>query len=463
MLSVLLSVAVAGQLGWRAGTPSPVLDGDADFVAMYWHAWEAYRDGVIEQDVGGLPTPIYAPGRRLSAVESLTGCFFTRWGWRASGASQGLDAYLQLMDRLGALPQFWMLGDSSPVGEQQRPLFASWAAWSLYRCSGDTTALQRAFPQLARIHSRQAARYLDEEGRRRLHSETALFPQIATLSIENNAEISAVLLIESSYLAKCANVLGNSHAAAVYRREAREHALRLAETWREDDGFFCARAENGDALEPATIIPFLSVAANRPELPAAARIVTSISRADAFRTPFAYPTVARSQAGFSADSGARPMFQYLMIRALIEAGERDAAAYACDSILRGLTRSWRREKQFYDEYGAVTLQPAPGARPSPFQGGFLAIAGLIEAVMGFEVDASTQTVDWHLRRRDRHGIERLRLGSNTITLVSRERDSVTSLPTIEVFAEKPFTLFLTVSGRKYTRRFSAGETVYSPR
>lgn len=463
MLHLLISVSLIGQLGWRAGTPSPVLDRDPDFVAMYWQVWESYRGFVLEDGTGGVPTPIYAPGNRLSASESVTGCLFTRWGWRASGASPGMDAYLQLMDRSGALPQFWMLSDGSPVGDQQRPLFASWAAWNLYRCSGDVALLQRLFSSLARIHSRQSSRYSDEEGRRRLNADTALFPQIAALSIEGNAEIAAVLLIEATYLAKCAAALGNTQAAAAYRREATEHANQLAMTWNEADGFFCARGEQGDALEPRTIIPLLSISARRQELPSPPRIVSVLSRSDAFRTPLPYPIVARSDASFSGESGAKPKFQYLMLRALIEAGERDAAGYACDLMLRGILRSWKREQQFYDEYGPLTLAPSPNAKPSFFDAGYLVIAGLIEAVMGFDVDAPSQSVDWHLRRKDRHGIERLRLGSNTITLICRERGSATALPTIEVSAQGPFTLHLTVSGKKFTKKFPAGETIYAPR
>jgi hypothetical protein len=463
VLHLLITVSLVGQLGWRAGTPSPVLDGDPDLVAMYWQVWENYRGGVLEEAEGGLPTPIYAPGKRLSAAESVTGCFFTRWAWRASGAPQGMDAYLQLMDRVGALPQFWMLSDGSPVGEQQRPLFASWAAWNLYRSSGDGALLQRIFSSLARVHSRQSSRYLDEEGRRRLNAETTLFPQIAALSIEGNAEIPAVLLIEATYMAKCAQALGNTQAAAAYRREAIKQANLLAKTWSDIDGLFYVRGDDGNAIEPATIIPLLSVCAKHAELPPSSIIVGTLSRSDAFRTPLPYPIVARSDANFSGESGAKPMFQYLMLRALIEAGERDAAGYACDSMLRGILRSWRREQQFYDEYGPVTLAPSPNAKPSFFDAGYLVIAGLIEAVMGFDVDAPSQTVDWHLRRTDRHGIERSRFGSNTITLICRERESATSLPTIEVSAEKPFTLHLTVSGRKLTKKFPAGETIYAPR
>ncbi len=323
--------------------------------------------------------------------------------------------------------------------------------------------VERVFSPLARIHAVQAARYTNEEGLRSVTPETSLVPESGPAELSDSSEVAAILLLESHYLALCAQAIGLGSAANVYQRAAADEAKRLAAMWLDKEGAFRAKNDDGEPGESATLIPMLSIAAKRSPMPTSKRILESLADSTSFRTPLLYPSLPRTDSAFRGDSGVRPLLQYLIVRALIEAGERGAAAIACESMLRGIARSWRREQQLYTEYGPLTMMPSPQARPSGFDAGYVAVAGLIEAVLGFDVDAPNKTIDWFMTRRDRHGISRLRMGSNTITLIARERKSSTENPVIEVKAESPFTLRVTSTGRTFTRRFSAGESTWEIR
>ncbi|MCW5946419.1 MAG: hypothetical protein KIT74_05245 [Fimbriimonadales bacterium] len=463
MIHLLAAALAATQLGWRAGTPEPILEAEPELVAMYWHVWEAYREGVIEEASGGLPTPIYAPGGRLGASELVTGSLFTRWAWRATGAFESLDAYLLLADRAGNLPQFWILRDRSPVGVQERPLFGSFAAWQLYKISGDKATLGKAFSQLARVHSRQTSRYTAEDGVRGVGQSASLVPEGGGWSGSDCAEASAILLIESHYLALCAKELGLPDAESAYRRAASDEAKRLSKMWSESDGVFRAWEKESETSEVATIVPMLSLLTKRPELPDSTRIVASLNDGETFRSRLPYSAVAQFESTFRGDAGVRPLLQYLALRTIIEHGDFSAAAYASGTMLNALARTWRRERKFYSEYGATTLSPSPGSSESSFDAGYLVVAGLIEAVLGFDVDAGSETVLWRMTRKDRHGIERLRFGNNHVSLITAARETSDARPVITVKAERPFTLRVTIGPRTFSKRFSAGETKWEVR
>ena len=65
---------------------------------------------------------------------------------------------------------------------------------------------------------------------------------------------------------------------------------------------------------------------------------------------------------------------------------------------------------------------------------------LLENVMGLRPDAAANTLTWRLRRSDRHGVERLRLGSNTVSVVCRRRDGPESPAVLEVESEEELVL-----------------------
>ena len=65
---------------------------------------------------------------------------------------------------------------------------------------------------------------------------------------------------------------------------------------------------------------------------------------------------------------------------------------------------------------------------------------LIENVIGLQPDAATNTLAWRLRRTDRHGLEKLNLGGNTVSVICDAREDRNDATKIKVKNEKPFTL-----------------------
>ena len=65
---------------------------------------------------------------------------------------------------------------------------------------------------------------------------------------------------------------------------------------------------------------------------------------------------------------------------------------------------------------------------------------LFENVMGIQPSGADNTLVWRLRRTDKHGVENLKLGDNTVSVVCAERDNKNAPASITVDCIMPFEL-----------------------
>jgi hypothetical protein len=75
------------------------------------------------------------------------------------------------------------------------------------------------------------------------------------------------------------------------------------------------------------------------------------------------------------------------------------------------------------------------------------IALLIESILGIQADASTNTVQWHINRIDKHGIKNLRIGETTISLLIQPRKSSVAKAVITVETNKPIKINISKAGK----------------
>ena len=96
MLAALTAVAILSpQLGWRAGTPTPILVGNPKWVELYWKAWEnLYAATVEEHEPGPWPPRVFAAGGKIDFDKTLAITLYARWGWRAHPVVDSLSYVL---------------------------------------------------------------------------------------------------------------------------------------------------------------------------------------------------------------------------------------------------------------------------------------------------------------------------------------------------------------------------------
>jgi hypothetical protein len=449
-------------LGWRAGTPAPVLEGNPEWITLYWKAWENYHAGVVDEDRPSLMPRYHAPDGRFSFAEAVTQALWTKWGWRAAPAAATMRFVLSRVDNSGGVPAFIPTADQIGIGTVDRPSLAGWACSELATLSGDAEAAKAALPPLMRLHARISTQFIGEESTRRLPPAAALIPiSPQEPQLPSPAEPSALLILEAEGMRRAARLAGSNAAASMYERFTSAEARRLVAAWKPEHKAFLAVDKESGAVERHSLAGVWTSMCERREL-ASARPTDSLADRDAFRTVNPYPALARGAPGFAADRGVRPLFQYLCLRALLAAGKRADAGYAAEAMLRAYARAAGDSRTLFAEYAPDYLEAAPGARRDSLEAGYIAVAGLIEAVIGLRVDGTRKVATWDIWRIDRHGVKGLRFGDANVSLICEPRDGRHDPPNLTIETDAAFTLEAVTSKGTFRHRFSPGRHAWSP-
>lgn len=97
--------------------------------------------------------------------------------------------------------------------------------------------------------------------------------------------------------------------------------------------------------------------------------------------------------------------------------------------------------------------------------GTLGIGAVLENIIGIDIHAPENTIDWQIRLTEGFGVDNLYFigpeGENFVNLSCKERVSETSGAELTVKADHDFTLHVTVAGQEETIAVKAGEHSYT--
>jgi hypothetical protein len=456
LVAIAAFVLSPPQLGWRAGTPSPVLDGNPRWVQLYWKSWENLVAATCEEkEPGPWPPRAFAENGSINFDKTLLISLYARWGWRAHPVSETLTYVLGRVAEDGHVPL--LFGTSLSSGDATGLPIASLAALRVAKITGDhaATLVQTAGAQ--RRNTFIASRYSyaipadSEEGNPRTgYRVPALYsalPIPADAPGEISAEASALLLQDASALASLYRETNNATSARTADRLAKKFSDALASLWSDEDRRYRSTLE-GAAERDSLIVLFGTIGGKAPFGKEALQGLFDPAR---YYRRTLFPTLPKSDPAYNGTTSTRPRNSYLALRALMDNDMRKDAGRAAESMMAVFESAAGGAGNLYDFYGGETRTPPDGMPPNGLEAGCITIAGLIEAVLGIDVDAKKERVTWFLRRTDRHGLENLRFGDNVVSLICDKN-------VISVTAEKPFTLEVTSAQTKRTKRFPTGKS-----
>jgi len=464
MLEALAAgILCSAQLGWRAGTPEPILDANPRWVELYWKAWEnLYAVTVEEKEPGPFPSRAFAPGNRISYDQTLAIALYARWGWRAHPVRETLSYVLEHINEAGFAASLFG-SDGTMTGEATGPPLASLAALRLWQISANDldlplqmSAAQRRYAYLAGKYTFQIPKDGDKPERLgyRVPLEFSILPMPTEAPGEVSAEAAGLLLQEAQMLSELRAAGGDRRAAEVMSRIAGGLSTKLASVWQPDAHRFAARDDAG-SMERDSLAPLIGLISGRLPEKIAQDALRGLFDPERFYRRTLFPVTARPDGAYIGSTNVRPLLSYLALRALIANRMMKDAARAAEHMLATYALAAGKGLSLYDFYGAETRVAPDGAEAGGLEAGTIAIAALIEAVIGIDVDARQDEVTWFLRRTDRHGIKNLRFANNVVTLISSER-TADAMPTIDVHCDQPFTLKVTIGGKTQTRSFEPG-------
>lgn len=217
MLGVSVLLVCLSQLGWRAGTPEPVLADSPDFVRLYWRAWENYHQSLIDAPSSlGVSHQVLAFRGHLRFLEGVTSVLYSRWGWRATPSDAFLTFWCSRVASTGEAPEAVLLPEGLPIGRAGQGPFLGLCIWELFEMTGSRSSLERQFSAGVREYFYWASYYEKGEPPRLLApGEKPPKPKPSPLPAIP-ARAQAMLLMDAEFLRRCARALRLSEAESFF-------------------------------------------------------------------------------------------------------------------------------------------------------------------------------------------------------------------------------------------------------
>ncbi len=460
--------------------PSPILSDNPGWIDMYWKSWEiAFR---------GFKKPIpesplvsnwldEAFSENIFQWDTIFMMMFARYGHAVFPAIESLDNFYCLQRESGFIGREYLEkngklihfdhdgGLFSKKGFKNTinpPLF-SWAEVESYRITGDKSRFEMILPVLDKYaewlnrDGDPAARDWELNGRKSKSAEHKLYWNTPLGSGMDNTprpaqkgagwvEMSAQMVIMYNNLAIICDELDKKEKANFYRNEAKNIGERINKwCWNEEDGFYYDVLANGEQFKKKTIGGFWPLLAGIASEAQAQKLVAHLKNKNEFWRKNVFPTLSADEEEYHEYGdywhGGVWAPTNVVIKGLERYGYEDFAAEATEKYLVGMYEVFKQTKTVYENYAPEHFAPGNPAK-ADFVGwtGCGPIQLLFENVMGLRPSGAENTLVWRLRRSDRHGVENLTLGKNTISVICEERENKNSSASITVVCTMPFQL-----------------------
>lgn len=462
----------------RALLPQPILTADRGWLDLYWRCWELAFDHLRN------PTPPFvspyvdeAFNNNIFQWDTIFMVMFWRYGYRAFPAIHSLDNFYCRQHNDGFIcREIWENGDLAGVDHHHKnspqainpPLFC-WAEIENYRLTGDRSRLAQVYQPLAKYVA-----WL-ETGRKHPNTRHQLYWSNGLGSGMDNTprsgsgwvDMSSQMVIQYKNLAEMALRLNKDAEAADYHRRAEAIAAKINQwMWSETDGLYYDLNDDGQPIKWKTAGCFWPLLAGITSKAQEARLIQHLQDPDSFWRANIFPTLAADQTHYDQSGGywrggVWAPTNYAIIRGLALRGYHDFAYRCSEKYLNAMHQVYKETGTVWELYAPDLPRPGSGsgglhgdhqARPD-FVGwtGCGPIAMLIENILGFELNAQSNTVHWHLNRTDLHGIRNLAFGDNTVSIICKGRSNPQAEAHFKVKVEKP--IRLKVTKNKITKVF----------
>ena len=472
----------------RAELPSPILEKNPEWVDMYWKCWEIAFKHLRKVRAGSPFISDYideAFNDNIFQWDTIFMVMFARYANSIFPAIQSLDNFYSRQHSSGYIcreiseltgEDFAYEGRKNTINP---PLF-SWAEVESFNITGDKSRFSSVLPVLDKYvewlnrngePGSADGRNWERYGRRAggsihfLYWNTGLGSGMDNTPRGGNGwvDMSCQMVIQYNNLAHICDELGMSGSARSYRTTSKEIADRINRwCWNENDGFYYDVDSIGVQVQWKTAGTFWPLLAGVASNAQAERLVKHLQDPNTFWRPFVFPTLAADQKGYDPMGGywlggVWAPTNYMIVKGLENYGYEDFAAEATEKYIAGMAEVFKETGTVWENYAPESLQPGKPAK-GDFVGwsGCGPIALLIENVLGFRCDGVNNRLTWRLRRTDRHGIERLRFGTTTISAVYEPGDSPNGTPSITVSSDRPFDFVIIHNGVRTLHSLQSG-------
>lgn len=474
--------------------PKPILDGNPGWVDLYYAAWRmAWEKISFGTPENGLVEKFMDEGFNEMIFQWDT-VFMTMFGMYARHLfpvmpsldnfywKQRADGYIQRV-------YFEENGEEVDVPTPEEPvvnppLFA-WAEFRYVHMSGDTSRIIRVLPTLIQYF------YWIETNCRSPYNPDLYYNTGLGSGMDNSPrpDIDQAVWVDFSaqqaLAAKCIAELANRVGSEGIRQRFETNYKRIAKNiqrlcWDERKEFYFDRTRHDTLCRTKHVGAFWTFLSGVATEDQSSHMIRHLRNPAEFWRQHLVPTLSADDPNYEPKGhywrgSVWAPTNYMVVKGLESVGYYDLAAEIAENHIGMIDHIYREfkpdeekiafEERYGDTYHTIwecysSEFPEPATRwdntfysRQDFVGwsGLGPIAMLIENVMGIELDGMNNTVRWRIRRLDRHGVERIQLGGQWVSLICEERSSSLDPIKLDIKSEYGF-LLEAIIGTKVIRR-----------
>ncbi|MCM8815378.1 MAG: hypothetical protein NC931_05300, partial [Candidatus Omnitrophica bacterium] len=409
----------------RSNLPEPVYQKNPDFVRLYYACWEtAFKNIQYPNKKNWLPHLTCMPGvGNIWQWDSCFMTFFLRYSNRTLPATNNLDNLYRLARGDGYISMAYKIETEKPAyGERINPPLYAWAEWEYYLVSGDSTRFERIFPLLK-------AYYLWIKKNRTRKSGLYWFEDTGSSGMDNSPrsgyasqnldgsdvcwiDLSSQQALSAYYLAKVAEFLNKKDDEVFFLSEFENLCLLINKYhWCDKHKFYYdvflrsqpyLRHNFLNAKTIASFWPILAQAANDYQLDG---LIEHLLDPDEFCTLHPVPSLAKSDPNYNPFGaywlgGVWAPTNYMVTSGLKKRKRPFIARKIAFSHIEAMLRVFNDKTYsgIWEAYSPEFFMPATVEGGKLVRNRFVGwsglgpIAMLIENILGFTFDASSNTV-----------------------------------------------------------------------
>ena len=457
--------------------PRPILEGNEDFINMYYKAWQMAYENVEYIDKDGWHDILTCmPGVGIMwQWDSCIMTFITNYSNGTLSALNNLDNLYMLRDKeTGFMAMAYNLSDGkSTYGNRINPPLMAWAEWTHYLISGDSSRFKKILPALEGIYS------FIEENRRRESCDLYWFEDTGSSGMDNSpvsgyhspdldgsdtcfVDLACQQALSAKCLSLIFNKLGNEEKSEFYKSEHKRICdLINKHHYSEKAGWyfnFFARGWRGEKVKyinsktAAAFWTLISGVATGGRLES---VRDHMFNENEFYTKVPFATLSRDDPNYDITGGywlggVWAPTNYAAIKGLSACGYYE---YAREASIKYLEAMCKVDKD--PAYDGIWEAYAPESyKPASTEGGYLVrekfvgwsgiapITLLIEDIIGLTFNADKNEVTFNLYQRGKSGLENMIFNGNKISVVCTEYAPFKGQTKIVARAEKPFKLIV---------------------
>ena len=432
-------------------------------------ATELARRNMEDLGDGWKPQMTCMPG--FGVIWQWDSCFMALYaGYTPKGIDGlgNLDNLYSMQGDDGFIAMAYTYATRKPTweGRINPPLYA-WVEWLYARRTGDLSRLPRAYEVCSKYFKWLKA------NRTRPSNGLYWFEDTGSSGMDNSprsgyfaehlkgsdvcfVDLSCQQVLHARCLAKIAPLVGKAEEAPMWEREAEELSEKINDIMWSDNGefYYDVYIETNNKLATKSAAAFWALVSGVATAERAAALVRHLEDPRSFCTPNGVASLSVDDPNYSPLGrywlgGVWPPMQYMVAQGLRANGYRELARVIAERHLDNMLTVFNRrdfgDRTIWECYSPELSHPSTdkvgrwARKDFVGWGGLGPIVMFVEDVIGLDINALDQRVDWYFHYKGRQGVTDLPFNGGTISLEA-EVDAMQMQFKIKVTTDRPFRL-----------------------